>query len=126
MAVGLRGRRRLRGLMLCRVSLRGLAHPGSVLVRVAPCLKSLAIARSIALYDGPEFVPVDGPEIPVLRLFVVLESRIGKRQTNRLRLRHREIDEALAKLVVRLPLHPPANQLGCVWRIGVARAEHHE
>src|SRR5687768_14337462 len=126
MAVRLRGARRLGRLMLCGVCLRSLAHPRSVLVRVAPRLKPLAIARAIALYDGPEFIPVDWPEVPMLCLFVVPESRIGKRETNRLRLRHREIDEALAKLVVRLPLHAPANQLGCVWRIGVARAEHHE
>src|SRR5687767_8935930 len=111
---------------LGRVGAGRHAHPGALVVRRAPRRDPLAVTRAVALQHALELLPVDGAEVPVPRRLVVLQVGIGEREVDRLRLRYGEVHEALPELVIALPLHPPLGELGAVWRVRVARAEHQE
>src|SRR5262249_26318974 len=81
---------------------RGSPDPCTIVVCFAPCGHALAIARPVPPHNPPELVPVDHTELPVPARLVVREIGIGKREVDRLCLRNGEIDEPLAKLIVRL------------------------
>src|SRR6266446_10455239 len=84
---------RLPLLALFGIGLRGLAHPGAFLMRLAPRRKPVAVARTVAGQHLLEFVPVDFAVFPVPRRLVLLHAGIGNRKPQILRLRHRRIDE---------------------------------
>src|ERR1700694_4530567 len=83
--------------MLLRMRHRRVAHPRALLPRVHARPKPLAIARSVALDNAIELVPIDRPEIVMLALGIPLELRIGHADAEVVRLRDSLIDEALAK-----------------------------
>ncbi len=62
-------------LALLRISHRGLAHPGAIIVGLPAPFHALAIAGTIALNDALEFGPVDLAEFPMLGLFVELSDQ---------------------------------------------------
>src|SRR5262245_48465114 len=94
----------------------GFTNPRALVVSSTPCREPLAIARTVALQDLLEFAPVDLAEPMVLRLLVPAQLRIGRREAEKLRLRHREIDELLPQLVVAEALDLPAHGLRRVLR----------
>src|SRR5437773_6525614 len=118
--------RLLRCRLLAGVRERRFAHPRTVF----PCLdaraQALAIAWTIARDDALEFVPIDGPVIPVLALFVPAQPGVGQRDAEDLRLLAGGVDELLPQLVVRDPLDAPAHRLRRVRRLVVGRPEHHQ
>src|SRR5580692_11500636 len=122
------GRRILAGLILLlgRVGEGGLADPGALVVGRPAAGEALGVAGAVARDDGLELVPVDRAEVVVAALGVPAEVRIGQGDAEPLGLRDRHVDEALAELVVGVPLDAPAHRLGRVGRIRVGRAEHHQ
>src|SRR3984957_4005780 len=122
------GRRILAGLILLlgRVGERGLAGPGALVVGRPAAGEALGVAGAVARDDGLELVPVDRAEVVVAAFFVPAEVGIGQGDAESLGLRDRHVDEALAELVVGVPLDAPAHRLGGVGRVPVGRAEHHQ
>src|ERR1700730_5665457 len=88
--------RRLPGCMLLRVRHRRVAHPRALFPRFHPRPRPPAIARSVALDDAIELVPVDRTEIVMATLGIPLELRVGHADAEIIRLRHGLVDEALA------------------------------
>src|SRR5438445_8535933 len=86
---------------LFRIRNRGLTHPRTVF----PCRHArahpIAVARSVAFEDVVELAPIDRTEIVVFARRAPLEIRIGHRDTEKIGLRNRLVDEALPELVVR-------------------------
>src|SRR5262245_55265152 len=87
---GAGGGRPLRGEGGC-----GLAHPAAVLVRAAPRLEALAVARAVAGEHQLELGPVDRAEAVVLRRLVPGERRVRHREAEVVGLRDRRVDELL-------------------------------
>src|SRR5437867_356275 len=92
----------LRPRVLLRVGGGGDAHPLALAVRCAARGEPLTVARAVAAHHPPEFVPINRPDRPVLRLFIKRELRIWYDQIDRLRLRDSEIDKTLTQLVIAL------------------------
>src|SRR6476469_9166505 len=78
---------------------------------------ALGVARPVALHHRHELVPVDGAEVVVAALLIPLEVRVGQRDTELLGLWHGHVDEALAQLVVAVPLDAPSHRLRRVRRL---------
>src|SRR4051812_10131372 len=78
---------------------RGLAHPGAVVMRLAPRREAVAVAGAVAGQHLLELFPVDRAVLPVA-VGILLHAGIGNRQAQELRLRDSGIDEFLAQLVV--------------------------
>src|SRR3984893_5279016 len=121
----LRGLRRA-GALLPGVRGRRLAHPAPRLVGGAPRLEPFAVAGSVALDHRMKLVPVDRADQIVLRAGLPAQLPVGDREPEKLRLRHRDVDEFLAQLVVTEALDLPAHRLGGMLGIGIARPEHHD
>src|SRR5437588_12449820 len=84
---------------LLGISQRGLAHPGAVVMRLAPCRQTVAVAGPVAGKHLLELFPIDRAVFPVACI-VLLHAGIGNRKAQKLRLRHGGVDEFLAQLVV--------------------------
>src|SRR3977135_2393602 len=69
--------RRLPGGVFLRVRHRRVAPPRALLPRFHPRPQPLAIARSVALDDVIELVPVNGTEIVMAALGIPLELGVG-------------------------------------------------
>src|SRR2546421_13039252 len=78
----------LPGGMLLRMRHRCLAHPRALFPRFHPRPQPLAIARTVALDDAIELVPVDRTEIIMAARRIPLELRIGHLDAQIIRLRH--------------------------------------
>src|SRR4029078_8569596 len=102
-----------RGLayLFARVGRSRRTHPFSFGVRRATRGPSFLVAGSVALHHAPELVPVDRAEIPVFRCFVEAKIGIGEDEVDGICLGNREINEALAQLVVPVSLYAPAHDL---------------
>src|ERR1700747_1506325 len=89
----------------------GLADPGTLVVgRLAPG-QTLSVARAVARDNGLELGPVDGAEVVVAARGVPAQLRVGQRDAELVRLRDGHVDEALAELVVCVPLDAPPHRL---------------
>src|SRR5579863_10019566 len=77
----------------------GLADPGALVMRLAPRRQPVAIARPVAGQHRVEFAPIDRAVLPVAG-GILLHAGIGNGQAEKLRLRHRGIDEFLPQLVI--------------------------
>src|ERR1700686_2035460 len=88
------------------VGLSRLAHPGAFVVVLAPRRKPIPVAGAVAGQHPLEFVPVDRAVFP-MPIGVLRHAGIGNRKSQKLRLRHRRIDELLAQLVVGEPFYLP-------------------
>ena len=95
-------------------------------MRAQPRSQPLAVAGSTALKHGLKLTPVDGAKPVVLRGLVPAQLRVRNREPEELRLRHSDVDELLAQLIVTEALDLPAHRLRRMLRVGVARAEHHD
>src|SRR5215469_9208370 len=102
------------------------ANPVPSLVRRAARLETLAVAGAVALQHGVKLTPVDRPDTVALRPLVPAHLIIGNRQPEEMRLRHGDVDEPLAQLVVAEALDLPAHRLRRVLRVRVGGTEHHE
>src|SRR6478672_1649418 len=76
------------------ISQRGIAHPGAVVMRLAPRGETIAVTGAVAGQHLLELVPVDRAIFPV-SVRVLLHAGIGNRKPKELRLRHGSIDELL-------------------------------
>ena len=85
-----------------------LAHPGAVLVRLAPRARSAGVARAVARDHLARTRPSRSRRSRSARALVPAQVRVGKRQAELLGLRHGHVDEPLAQLVVGEALDPPA------------------
>src|SRR5450756_548853 len=109
-----------------RVRERGLPDPGALVVRRLTARDALGVARAVAGDHGLELGPVDGAEVVVAAFFVPPQLRVGQRDAELVRLGDAHVDEALAQLVVGMPLDAPLHRLLGVGRVLVGRAEHHQ
>src|ERR1700733_6593052 len=114
------------GALLGRVRRGRLAHPVSGVVSRPARLQALAVAGAVALEHRVKLVPVDRADEVVLRALVPAQLRVGNAQTEELCLRHGNVDELLPQLVVAEALDLPAHRLRGVFRVGIARPEHHD
>src|SRR4029077_5021246 len=113
-------------VLLAGVRGRRLAHPAPGLLGGAPSLEPFAVAGSVPCEHRMKLVPVDGADQLMLRAGSPAQLAVGNREPEKLRLRHRDIDEFLAQLVIAEALDLPAHRLGGVFGVGIARAEHHD
>src|SRR6185295_13515760 len=81
--------------LLLGMRLRRLAHPSAFVVRTAPRLHALAVARAVAVHDVVELPPVDLAVTVVAGLRVPAQVRVGHLQPEEVRLRHGDVDELL-------------------------------
>src|SRR3954469_8153926 len=95
---------------------RSFTDPSSAFMRAAPRFDSLAIARTVACEDLLELAPVDRAEAIVLTRFIPAQLRVRHAQTEKLCLRHGNVDEFLSQLVVGETLDLPAHRLRGVLR----------
>src|SRR4051794_17715244 len=79
---------------------RRLAYPCAFLPRIDARSHPGAIARSVALDDLVEFLPVDLAKLVVAAALVERQLVVGHAQAKVVGLRHGLVDEALTKLVV--------------------------
>src|SRR5262249_47211091 len=86
--------------LLLRVGGGRLANPTPILVRRAPSLQPLPIARPIAFQHRLKLTPVNGPEVVVLRRLIPGKGRVRNLQSQEIRLRRRDINELLPQLVI--------------------------
>src|SRR5439155_6797712 len=84
---------------LLGIGQRCLAHPGTILMRLAPRRETIAVAGAVTGQHLFELFPVDRAVFPVAR-FVLPHAGIGNRQAQELCLWDRGVDEFLAQLVV--------------------------
>src|SRR5437762_3054633 len=92
----------LRGLTMLalrRISGGRLAHPGAVLMRLAPRGEAVAVAGAVTGEHLLELGPVDLAIAPV-PVGILRHAGIGNNEAEILRLRHGRIDEFLAQLVI--------------------------
>src|SRR6476620_9381634 len=120
-----RGALRLSCRPLRRVRNRGLAHPGPRFPRVDARAHPIAIARSVALDDLVELVPVALADIIMAARLVPDELVVGDPQAEVIGLRRGLVDETLPQLVVGQQLDLPARRLRTVHVRRVGRPEHH-
>src|SRR6478735_1893794 len=99
--------RRLPLATLGFMRLGGFANPGAILPGVTASLHPLLRDRPFASDHRVEFVPVDLAEIVAALLLIPLEAGVGNGEAEKIRLRHRDIDKLLAKLVIGLALDAP-------------------
>jgi len=88
-------------------------------------LTGLTAGTEYAFQYLVELAPVDGTEFVLLRRLVPAQQRIGNREVQKFRLRHREVHEFLPQLVVRKAFDFPALRVAGMGRIRIGRAEHH-
>src|ERR1041384_623853 len=87
-------------IVFLRVGLGGGAHPSAVGVGLLTGLQPLAVARAVAVDDGPEFFPI--------------HITFGNLESHRFGLDRRHLDEALPEFVVAVQFDFPSQQLGAV------------
>src|SRR3954471_24765364 len=102
--------RLLLAAVLLRIRRRRFTHPGALLPSVAAGLHPFLRDGAFAADDGVEFLPVDLAEIVMAALRVPAQRRIRHAQPERVGLRHGDVDEFLAELVIGLALDPPAHR----------------
>ena len=95
-------------------------------MRPPAVLDPLGVARPVALEHGEELGPVDVAEHVVAGGLVEVQVRVGQREPEHLRLRHRHVHELLPQLVVGEALDPPRHRLRRVGRLIIGRPEHHQ
>src|SRR5215469_17260824 len=105
---------------------RSFPHPPARFVGRPPRLEPLAVAGTVAPEHGLKLRPVDRPDAVALRRLVPAQLLVGNAEAEVVRLRHGDVDEFLAELVVAEALDLPAHRLGGVLRVRIARTEHHE
>src|SRR6185437_12538226 len=71
-----------------------LAHPGALVMRLAPRGEPFAIARAVTREHLVELGPVDRAVHPIA-VGILLHAGIGNGQAQKLRLRHGGVDEFL-------------------------------
>lgn len=94
--------------LFCSERHSGVTDPCSVVVRPLAVADAFGIARTEALDDAHEFVPVGCAEVVRTALFVPAQKRIGQRDTEHLSLRHGHVDKALSQFVVGVAFDPQA------------------
>src|SRR6266446_6102142 len=80
-------------VLLAGVRGRRLAHPAPGLIRRAPRREPLAVAGSVPREHRMKFVPVDRADQIMLRIRIPAQLAVGNREPEKLRLRHRDVDE---------------------------------
>src|SRR5580692_2068545 len=104
----------------------GLAHPGALGMCRAARLEALVVAGPVALEYRVELAPVDRSDLVVSGGGIEAQLRIRDAEPEELRLRHGDVDELLAQLIVAEALDLPAHRLRGVPGVRIARAEHHD
>src|SRR5580692_3092853 len=85
------------------------AHPGALVMGLAPRRQPVAVTGAVAGQHLIEFFPVDRAIDPVARR-VLLHAAIGNREPQELRLRHGGIDKFLPQLVIGEALDLPSGR----------------
>src|SRR4051812_22243798 len=112
--------------LLLGVSRSRVAHPPPILVRRAPCLQSLTIARTIPLHHRRKLIPVNGSEIIVLSGCIPLQRGIRNLEAEEFGLGGGDVNELLPQLVIGETLDFPTHGLRRMLGVPVARAKHHD
>ena len=93
---------------------------------LAAFCNALFVARTVTRNHVDEFLPVDLAVLVMTGLRIEFEFVIGNLQTEKFGLRHRNVDELLAKFVIRKALDLPGHRLRRMLGVFVARTEHHQ
>src|SRR5581483_3077348 len=102
------------------------AHPGAVFMCLAPGRDPVAVAWAVSGEHLLEFIPVDLAKLPMSGRLIQRHAGIRNCQSQKLRLRHRRVDEFLTKLVVGKALDLPPGRRVTMLARAVRRAEHHQ
>src|SRR5699024_7957911 len=93
---------------------------GAVFMRLTTTLHTLHVARTFALDDVLELIPVQFTKVIVAAFFIPLQVWVFKAQAQSLDLRNNHVDETLTQLIIGKALNIPRHGLLgvrgiCIW-----------